>query len=314
MDDSSSGIEQSIIFKNDPFLLAAMSSSKRFGNCRLRGFVNLIDAERELQFSAVCIMTNDDSCFIVYRGTDMTLVGWKENFNMSFCNEVPAQIEALKFLEKMAEKIKGTIRIGGHSKGGNLAIYAASQCREKIQKRITDIYSNDAPGFHKDILNSDGFAKIRDRIQSFVPQSSVVGMLLEHGNDYTVIKSNKSGLKQNELYSWEVTHSDMVYADKVTIGSRIFSKTLKEWVNNLDNKQREQFLETLYTILNASEAKTFFEIEGHWFRAAGRMIKHMTHLDKQSKFFMRKTIAEFIYFARRNIKSALEQKLSAPKL
>ena len=298
--------EQAIVFKEDPALLRALGSSQRFGNCRLSGYVNLVDTEREIQFAAVCVDTGDNSCFIAYRGTDLTLIGWKEDFNMSFNEEVPAQLEAVHYLEKMAQKLQGHLRLGGHSKGGNLAIYAASQCSAKTQRRITDIYSNDAPGFHEKVIASDGFGEIRERIHSFIPQESVVGMLLEHGNDHYVIKSSQVGLRQHELYSWEVTHNDMVRLNSVTQGSLFVNKTLREWISELDNVHREQFFEALYTILSASQAKSLPELGSSWFRNAGLILKTLSNIDDSTRDLIRKTLAALISTARRNIDTLLK--------
>jgi len=300
------GIEQALVFKEDPALLRAMGDSRRYGNCRIHGYINLIDPKREIQFAAVCVDTGDNSCFVAYRGTDLSLIGWKEDFNMSFSEVVPAQLEAVRYLEKMAQKIHGPLRIGGHSKGGNLAIYAASQCSSKIQRRITDIFANDSPGFHEKVIASDGYAAIKRRIQSFVPQESVVGMLLEHGNDYRVIKSTQVGLKQHELYSWEVTHNDMVRLDSVTQGSHFVNKTLREWIAELDNEHREQFFEALYTILSASQAKSIPELGSSWFRNAGLILKSLGDIDDPTRAVIRKALASLISSARRNIETLLK--------
>jgi hypothetical protein len=299
-------IEQAIMFKEDPVLLRAMGPSQRFGDCRLYGYVNVIDIDREVQFAALCVDIGDDSCLIVYRGTDLTLIGWKEDFNMCFSEVVPAQIEAVHYLEKMAQKTSGPLRVGGHSKGGNLAIYAASQCSTKTQRRITDVYSNDAPGFHEKVLASEGFQTIRDRIHSFIPQTSVVGMLLEHGNDHRVIKSSQAGFRQHELPSWEVTHNDMVRLDSVSQGSQFVNKTLREWIGPLDNVHREQFFEALYNILSASQAKSIPELGSSWFRNAGLILKSLGNIDDSTRTLIRKTLAALIGSARRNIDTLLK--------
>ncbi|MDR0444260.1 MAG: DUF2974 domain-containing protein [Treponema sp.] len=290
-----------VMFKDDPAFLSALGSSKRFGNCRLRGYVNHVDTDREIQFSALCVITGDDSCFIVFRGTDANFVGWKEDFNMCFSEVIPAQLEAADYLEKMAGNINGPLRLGGHSKGGNLAVYAASHCGKSTQLRITDIYSNDAPGFHEKVLASEGFAAIREKIHSFVPQSSVVGMLLEHGNNYTVIKSSQIGLLQHSLYSWEVMCNDMIHADKITRGSRFVDKTLREWIGSLDAAHREQFFDALYNILGASQAKSIHELESSWFKAAGLMLKSISNIDNSTKTLIRKTLKALIRSAGNNI-------------
>jgi len=299
-------IEQAIVFKEDPAFLRAIGLSRRYGNCRVHGYVNITDTEREIQFAAVCIETGDHSHFVAYRGTDLSLIGWKEDFNMSFSEVVPAQLEAVRYLEKMAHKLHGPLRVGGHSKGGNLAIYAASQCSGKIQRRITDVFANDSPGFHEKVIASDGYAEIKNRIQSFVPQESVVGMLLEHGNAYQVIKSAQTGLRQHELYSWEVTHNDMVRLDSVTQGSHFVNKTIREWIGELDMEHREQFFEALYTILSASQAKSLTELGNAWFRNAGLILKSLTNIDDSTRAVIRKALAVLIGSARRNFETLLK--------
>jgi len=294
-------IKSLFMYKDDPKLPAALYSSRRFENCRLFGFVNHVDSDREIQFCAVCIYTGDGSCFISFRGTDFSLIGWKEDTNMSFKETIPAQIEAVNYLEKMSFTIKGPIRLGGHSKGGNLAVYAASKCDKKVQQRITEIYSNDAPGFHTKILESDGFARIKTRIQSLIPQGSVVGKFLEHGCDYKVVKSTQVGLLQHELYSWEVTHNDMVYVDDVSVGSRFVDKTLREWIGNLDNEKREQFFDALFTLIFATEAKSVVELERSRLKAAGRMIKTLGKFDMPTRRLIRSTMLELFRAASRNI-------------
>jgi hypothetical protein len=290
-------------FKQDPDLIRALGASKRFGNCQLFGYVNHVDAAREVQFSALCVYTNDDCCFVTYRGTDSSIVGWKEDFNMSFKEVIPSQLEAVKYLEKMAPTIQGPLRIGGHSKGGNLAIYAAAQCSRKVQKRITEIYSNDAPGFHENFISSSGFAAIRGRIQSYVPQSSIIGMFMENGSNYTVIKSNETGLMQHCLYSWEVTHNDLVRAKKSTLGSRFVNLTIREWINNHNKAQREKFIETLYHVLNSADIKSLVDIEKNWFTSIRRMFRSLKNVDEATRKFVRKTIVELFRAAKRNIET-----------
>jgi len=304
------------MLKEDIALVGALRDTSRFGNCRLCGYVNDIDTGKEIQFSALCVNTGDGSHFIAYRGTDVTFVGWKEDFNMSFSKVVPAQLAAADYLVKMAKKIKGPflkgpllkgpLRIGGHSKGGNLAVYAASQCGKEIQRRITAVYSNDAPGFHESVIASEGFAAIKERIHTFIPQLSVVGMLLEHGTAYKVIKSSGSGLLQHELYTWEITSNDMVYVDNVTQSSRFVNKTLKDWIAALDNAHREQFIEALYNILCASQAKTIPELEHSWLQSTARMLQSLGDIGEPTKKMIKTTLAALFHSARNNI--ALLQK------
>ena len=177
-----------------PLVLEKMAKAKRFQDMKLSCYVNQIDEEEEKQFSALVAECQDNTYFVAFRGTDDTLVGWKEDFNMSYILAVPSQLEAVSYLEKVAEKVRGKLRLGGHSKGGNLAVYAAVQCKEEIQERIIEIYNNDGPGFSKEMLISEPYNRVRERIWTIVPQTSVVGMLLEHEEEYLVTKSSQSEL------------------------------------------------------------------------------------------------------------------------
>jgi hypothetical protein len=294
-------------FNEEPDFINALSSSNRFRNCHLLGFINQINADLEYQISAICVYTGDGCCSVVFRGTDASLVGWKESFNMCFREVIPAQKEAVKYLEKMAPLLKGNLRIGGHSKGGNLAIYAAAFCEKKIQNRITEIFNFDSPGFCENVIASEGFLAIKDKINFFVPQDSVIGMLFEHGRNYNVIKSSENGLLQHSLFSWEVTHNNMIRVNEVTSGSRYVDKTLRDWINNLANEDREKVIEAMYTILTVSDVKSIHDLEKSFLPTMGRIIKSLGNIDEHTKKLIRKTFVEFLRAASRNFDTLLEQ-------
>ena len=305
--NSPEGLVQTSVFREDPDLIRALGASRRFGNCQLFGYVNHIDNTLETQFSALCIHIDDDHCFVVFRGTDSSIVGWKEDFNMSFKEVVPSQLEAVKYLERMAPMLNGRLRVGGHSKGGNLAIYASAFCNSKIQQRIDTIYNNDAPGFHKNVVSSKGYSAIKGRIRSYVPQASIIGMLLDHNIKYTIIKSSENGLMQHSLYTWEVTYNDLVRAEKSTVSSRFINKTIRGWVNNIDIDQREQFIEALYYILKAADVKSVSEFENSWFSSAGRILKSINNLDETKRKIIRTAMTELFNSANKNIDVFVKQ-------
>lgn len=302
-----------VLFKEDPKFIDCLGQSNRYKDCKLYNYVNHIDEAQEKQFSAICINTETET-FIAYRGTDVSFVGWKEDFNMSYTAIVPSQLEAVSYLEDAVKKIKGPLIIGGHSKGGNLAVYAASSCKEKARKRIQSIYALDAPGFHSHLIASDGFREIFDRINLYIPQSSVVGMLFEHGKDSTIIKSAQYGLMQHDLYSWEVTHNDLVKLDYLTQSSRFMDKTLREWIGGMDYKHRREFSEALFEIFNATEAKSLVGLGSDWFKAAGKMIQNLGNIDNSTKKIVRRTINALFKAASHNINTLLKvQKTSKTK-
>jgi hypothetical protein len=293
-----------VIFKEDPAFIEAIGRSDRFRNCKLCDYVNQVDIVQEKQFSALCIHWGD-STFIAYRGTDVSVVGWKEAFKMSFSDAIPAQIEAVSYLEKMAAKTAGSLMLGGHSKGGNLAIYAASSCAKKTQDRIAAVYSNDAPGFHKRFFESGGFRGVRQRIFSFIPQTSIIGLLFEHKNDYAVVKSTQKGIFQHDQYTWEITHNDMVRVDRVDQGSRFINKTLREWIRSLDDEHIRVFSDTLFGVLNDAEIKSFTEFGEDWINAAGRTIQSYGNIDSVTKKNIGKVLSALFKAATNNIGTLL---------
>jgi hypothetical protein len=305
--------ESFLVSKQDPDFLDALSVSARFRDMGLSGFVNQIDPDQEKQFAALTILTGDGSSFVTYRGTDNSLVGWKEDLNMTFTAEVPAQREAVPYLEEMAKKFSGPLRVGGHSKGGNLAVYAASLCSHRVRKRITEIYCNDAPGFSPKVISSEGYLAIRDKIISFVPETSVVGMLFEHEDNYTVVKSTQIGLLQHDIYSWEVSYNDVVRLDKVNKQSRFIDKTIKEWIASLDKEQRQGFSEALYTILNSTEASSIPELTADWFKSATHMIQSLTNINETSRDMVFKTMGALFQAAKNNINVLLPPKKENPQ-
>ena len=182
----------------------AMADTVRFGDIRMHHFISLTDEDEELQFSATCYDLPDGTLCIAFRGTDGTLVGWREDFNMSWQSVVPAQEAAVYYLEKAAELDDRPLCLVGHSKGGNLAAYAAACSRPEVQDRLKAVYSFDGPGMSPDIFQSEGYQRVVDRIHSFVPQTAIVGMMMEYHRKYTVVKSDASGIAQHDPLTWQV--------------------------------------------------------------------------------------------------------------
>jgi hypothetical protein len=303
-----SAFDDELVFRDDPALMAALGSSERYGNLELRYYVNQIDPAVEKQFSAISILGCGDFSLISYRGTDNTIVGWKEDFNMSFSDAVPAQIEAVSYLENTAPRIRGPLCLGGHSKGGNLAIYAAAFCGKSIRRRIRAIYSNDAPGFSRRVLESPGFPQIKDRIQSFVPQSPVVGMLFEHPENYTVVKSRQTGLMQHDVFSWEVGRDDVVRMKEISQEGAFMSRTLREWIDGMDSERRRRFTDALYEILLSAETDSLPKLGNDWLKSASLMIRGYQGIDGATKKLMAETISAFFTAARNNITMLLPLK------
>ena len=245
----------------DARLLAALADSVRFRDMRLSGCVSRFDPVTQTQFAALAVSVSDGMLYVSFRGTDCSLVGLKEDFNMSFECPVPAQELALEYIQDIAAGTEDCLILGGYSKGGNIAVYAASFCGEDIQRRITAIYNFDGPGFDDRVLRCREYEAICGRIRTFVPQSSVVGMMLGHEEEYTIVHSSRSGgIMQHDLYSWDVLKDGFVCLEKVDRSSRFIDYTLKAWINDLDYTQREKFVDTIYDILMQTHAGTLQDL------------------------------------------------------
>ncbi|MEG1524388.1 MAG: DUF2974 domain-containing protein [Clostridia bacterium] len=246
--------------KDDDDFLNALISSPRFATLGLVGYVNHFNAESQEQFSATTVLLPNDELYIAFRGTDGTIIGWKEDFNMSFADVVPAQIDAVDYLTRAAQQFPGKIRIGGHSKGGNLAVYAAAFCKHDLQERIFAIRNHDGPGFNAATIHTEGFQRVIGRIRTYLPQSSVVGMLLEHAEDFCVIHSTNLGLMQHDVYSWEVVRGGFAEADGLTNSSQFVDITLKDWVTSMTPDLREKMIDGIFSVLSASEGTTLRDL------------------------------------------------------
>lgn len=275
-----------IIPKETVTLLARSAKTARFGLIRPFAYVNKICDEPQKQFSAVSFLLGNGDVFVSYRGTDDTLVGWKENFNMSFMHPVPAQREAVEYLEAIAAVTRGNIYVGGHSKGGNLAVYAAVKANDSTRERITAVYNNDGPGFDREFIAADEYKAVRDRIHTFVPQSSVVGMLLEHEEHYEVVQSTQSGLLQHNGFSWAVMGGSFVRLESITNTSKRIDKTLKKWLADMSMEERKKIIDTLYEILASTNAKTLTELSTEKLK----LVKAWNTLDSESRAFIKRCV------------------------
>ena len=246
--------------KKDLELLKAVAESARFDNIRMSFYRSILIPEEDTQFAAVTIFLEDGSAYIAFRGTDNTLTGWKEDFNMSFQSSIPAQHLALSYMEEFAAAHPIPLWMGGHSKGGNLAVYAAAKCGELLQKRIVEVYSQDGPGFAADMMEDPGYRSILPKVRSYVPQSSVIGMLLEHEEPYTIIRSNQIGIMQHDPYSWMVMGANFLQVEQLTADSRFLDRTFKNWLSNMTKEERSEFFDTVFALLESTGAEQASEI------------------------------------------------------
>ncbi len=257
------GYDQSYL-NNDPYaLLKAAAASRRFGSLPLWGFVNHIDRGEQVQFAVVTALLPDGSVFVACRGTDNTLVGWREDFAFCYAAETVGQAEAVAYLEQAAARHAGPIRVGGHSKGGNLAMYAAAFCRPDVQERIVRVYSNDGPGFNETVAAAPAFERILPKTELIIPESSLIGILLNNKQERKIVQSDATGAQQHNPYTWAVRGPAFVPADQQTASSLFMTQALGRWMDSLSESERMGFVSALFDSLDAAGAATLAELNAH---------------------------------------------------
>lgn len=278
--------------KTAPFFLQ-VARTRRFENIRITGYVSKIDLTIEEQFAAASYKLPDRTNFICFRGTDDSIVGWKEDFNLATEKEVPAQKDAVEYLEKAAKNLKGKIRIGGHSKGGNLAMYASAVVDKKISERILCIYNNDGPGFYEARVKSPEFVRIAEKVESCYPQFSIVGMLFQHIGKQIFVESDEIGVMQHDPFSWHIMGKDFVVLENNDYGSKFFHNTFNEWISKLEPARREIFVDTVFKIIESTDAKTNTELELNFARNSVKVLKAINKLDPEMRKICKETVIEF---------------------
>ena len=278
-------------YNGDKELITKLGLSDRFKDMEVTDFVETNVKEAEKQFGAITVHISNKEMYISYIGTDSTIFGWKEDFNMSFMDYVPCQIEGKEYLEKIAKKYpRKKIRIGGHSKGGNVAIYSAIMSNLKIQDRIIKVYNYDGPGFNSKIVEQFKDAPILKKIETYLPQDSVIGRIMEHKEKCEIVQSNEKGIYQHDIFSWEVLRDDLIKLESLTETSDVIKNTLTDWLLNTTIEQRKAFLDAIFEMFYATDADTFGDISKNLKNNLKKIYKTYKSITEEQK----KTISEMI--------------------
>lgn len=268
--------------KDNTALFTRALHSRRFGEMRLWNYVNLIELERESQFSAVVCGLPGGLFYVVFRGTDENIVGWKEDLNLAFSEPVPGQLRSVSYLEQATRTFDGGFYVGGHSKGGNFAVYAAMNCEPGVRERIECIYNHDGPGFRPEVREKCAYREIEGRIHKTVPRSSLVGMLLYTDGNYRVVESKTIGLAQHNPYTWLVREDDFRIVDEIRPGRMRMDQTLNEWILSLDQEQMHIFVDTLYRVVQASETDNLIDFTAHGFQSIQKIGRAISEVDEET--------------------------------
>ncbi len=286
---------------NDPAeTLAKAAASRRFSPVRLCDYVNRIDKARQVQFSAITYLLPDESVYVAFRGTDNTIVGWREDFNFSFM-ETAGQEDAVAYLNNAATRHSGTIHVGGHSKGGNLAVFAAAFCDQAAKDRIDVVYSNDGPGFNDRVCSDPSYTGMLDRVRLIVPSFSIVGILLNNKSERTVVKSDASGPMQHSPLTWQVKGTAFEVVDSQDPASIFMDEAMNKWISSLDEKERADLISSIFDSLDASGADTLQDLKKVFFAFARALHKLDFSRKKELSVIMRKLASAGIDVARERI-------------
>lgn len=274
---------ENYLWNDDKVFLQKIGNCKRFKDIKVSDYAEIFDEAAEKQFAAITLWIQKNQKYISFRGTDSSLVGWKEDINMGFKKDVPSQKEAVKYLNSMAEKYKDDLIIGGHSKGGNLAVYSAVFCKDSVKNRIERVINADGPGFDKSVILTDNYKKILNKIQTYIPQSSIVGRLLEHEEEYQVVKSIQKGIMQHDIYSWEIEPTKLIRIPTVTNNSEIFNGIVSDWLKNTTPEQRENFINMIYEIIMETQAQRTSDFRVETAKKIGIILNGYINVDPEDK-------------------------------
>ena len=299
--------------KDNRQLFEAMLRCRRFSTAQFNYYATIIDEHVQTQFCAMMCFLENAFPVVVFRGTDENFVGWKEDFNMAFSKPVPGQQLAILYINQAGMKFFTDFIVCGHSKGGNLAVYGSMNTYPDIRNRIQRIYSFDGPGFRPEILKSEDYDSVAERIEKYIPRSSLVGMLLEEHEDYLVVDSSSVGLLQHNPYTWRVKEASFVGKEEVYRSRRFMNEALNEWILALDDEQLEVFGETLFYILEGCEMKNLVEISQDWKTGINNMIRASKDVDEETKGKIIEIIRQLGVILKENVKESMKENMELLK-
>ena len=264
--------------------LKKAGESERFGDIQLCGYVNIIEEETKTQFCAMTAILQTGELCVLYKGTDNTILGWEESLSLAYKTPIQGQIYATQYLEAVAKKFKKNMYVAGHSKGGNIAVYAVANTTKKNIKKIITVFDNDGPGFLEEDLENSTYREISPKIQSIIPESSIVGPLLKRINKPTYIKSSGiTGIAQHDLKTWQVEGVNFVESDGQSLTGEVSAKTIETWLSKLTRQKREEFLTLFFDELKNTGATTLIEVQDNWLKHSVTIVKSLAEQDKETR-------------------------------
>lgn len=281
-------------------LLEVCSQAPRFRELEMMYFVNEIDAKRDKQFAATTYQLNPHTHLIVFRGTDDTLIGWKEDFMLSYLTQVPAQAAAMDYLSRMTHTMKGNFYVSGHSKGGNLAIYAATMATYN-KERLLSLYAFDSPGFHESFLQQEAFREIKEKLHYYIPTDAIVGEIMTRPVTPSIIKSRQHGLLQHDSSNWEVVDGKFTLLEETSNLSQIIKVTLSQWLEHRNVDELEFFVTHLFQIFEQANIASLNDLSQDFWGSLANIRKVVNELEPELKKTMDENLNHVMELAQKNI-------------
>lgn len=287
-----------------PELLDKAASSRRFGKTKLSHYVSRTDADRDKQMAAVTFLLEDGTKYVSFRGTDDTLTGWKEDFNLSYMDATAGQKDAMKYLNLTLRNNRAPVRVGGHSKGGNFAVYAAAFCNPGIRDQIITVYSNDGPGFRKSIAGSQEIRDIRTKTVKYSPEYSAIGVILTNTVPAHLVQSDMKGVDQHNAFSWQVRGGHFIEAEERDPDSILFDRTMNTWIDGESEENRQLFIDTLFGMFMDSGVQTLSEITNNKMQSTRIVWNALRSMPKESR---NKFLTIFLHLEQSRLKAQVSR-------
>ena len=268
-------------------LAEAIVRSRRFASLSLSNYRSVLDKEVEKQFAAMIFSLSElDYHQLVFRGTDDSVIGWKEDFQLTYSREIPAHRSAMTFLEDHLPNLSGRTTVSGHSKGGNLALYSAVQSSTALREKIAELLLLDSPGLMKSLLEKPSYQELKAKMIVIRPQDSVVGVMLYWDRPAQLVAAEGIGFAQHNALTWEVdlTTNDFVYEDQPTELSQRLEETFQEWIEALPSQELKQVCDLVFDTILDSGIESLDDIGIQALPQIGQMLQEFGNLsDKQKK-------------------------------
>lgn len=309
-EDTEELIRYLVTVNGDVELIDILRKGGRHGGLKVANYIEETDLEHDQQFSAITFEVEKGKYFIAFRGTDNSIVGWKEDFNMSHQDAIPSQKKAVQYAIQMMEQYDGKFYLGGHSKGGNLAAYTGMMLPEHLQERLICIYNYDGPGFLEEVYEKAEYKRVRPMIRKMIPQTSIVGMLLEEDSNYAVVKSSATGFMQHNPFTWVVEDDHFEILKDADAISNHLKGTLNRWIKEMEIEKRKQFVKIVFEIIDSTGISNLGEVSVNRKEKVRKLLEHLSHADPEETKLVFTTIGRFIQASAREFRQQAKERQS----